>query len=159
VKQWDFTLADFPDMMRACVADKREHSDPLCSSTLVIAPCCGRKTPADTVLDVRTISGTVVRGGGHQEPRDHEWLCDGCVHILYRDPSNPWTPSSLLEARGAPAALVHEHRAREDAHERMQADFAADRSHEPGKALAEARARIVEAHRRRSLEEAYDARP
>lgn len=109
--QWSFTLADYPDLVRPLLV--KPGSDPTRSTALVFAPCCGRRTPADTIVDVRAIPDTVVRGGGTGEPKDHGWLCDGCLDRLYRDPKNDWTLSKMLEARGAPAVLVNEHKARE----------------------------------------------
>lgn len=111
MEQWSFTINDFPDLCRPYLVDP--SSDPSVGTSEIYAPCCKRKTPADTVVDVRAIEGTVVSGGGAFEPRDHDWLCDGCLHRLYADPTNEWTKSKMLEARGAPAALVHRHRAEE----------------------------------------------
>jgi hypothetical protein len=105
---------------------------------MVVAPCCGRRTAADTVLDVRDVPGTVVRGGGHQPAAEHDWLCDACRGRLIADPSNDWTRSALMSACGAPVDMVREHRARELADDRRRADFAAGRDHRPGDALTEA---------------------
>lgn len=117
--------------------------DPTCRTTPVRSPCCGRRTPADTVLDCRHIKGTVARGGNVRPAKDHDWLCDGCVHLLWRDPSNAWTPSTLFDAMGAPDAIVVHHRARELAREKERADHAACLPHEPEKAWADAHQRAT----------------
>lgn len=72
----------------------------------VYAPCCGRRTMADAVLDVRRVPGTVVRAAGVRAPADHDWLCDGCRHRLYADDLNGWTPSRLHSAVGVHPDLV-----------------------------------------------------
>lgn len=147
------TLADFP----AIAEPLRLHRDEPWDSArvwMVVAPCCGRRTAADTVVDVRDVSGTVVRAGGHQAPRDHAWLCDGCVHRLFADPHNAWTRSTLLSACGAPPERVREHHARELADAAAQADFKAGRSHRPEAAHAAALASLpvgIDPHRRRHL--------
>ena len=111
MQQWSYTLADYPRLVAPIIV--KANGDPRNPLTFVVAPCCGRHTPADTIVDVRSIPGTIVRGGGYRPAEDHDWLCDGCLDRMYREPDNDWTLSKMLEARGAPAALVTEHRARE----------------------------------------------
>ena len=82
-------------------------------SSSVLAPCCGRKTSADTVVDVRAVLNTVVRAGGYREATDHDWLCDGCRTRLIRDRANGWTPSRFARATGEPWEVVKDLRARE----------------------------------------------
>lgn len=97
----------------------------------VYAPCCGRRTMADVVLDVRRVPGTVVRAGGVRSPVDHDWLCDGCRHRLYADPSNDWTPSRLHSAVGAHPDLVRAMYAHELADEVAQLNHRHRGEHEP----------------------------
>jgi len=145
---WSRTLADEPELMRRFWADAKRGKvfDASNPSTMVLAPCCGRRTPADTVIDCRAIPGTIVRGGNWQEEKDHDWLCDGCVHILYRDPAKGWPRWKLLEARGAPAAHVQEHRARHLAYQTQVADSRAGRPHEPERVLSESRVTVAREH-------------
>ena len=79
----------------------------------VTAPCCGRRTAADSVLDTRAVPGTVVRGA------DQPWLCDACWTRMVR--RGGWRRSDLWGALGAPADVVEEHRIRERMAERIQA--------------------------------------
>jgi hypothetical protein len=110
VTQWDFTLADFPEIAVRYLVWPRGG----CYRTaLVYAPCCGRRTPADTVMDLRAVPNTHVRAAGKRPLADLDFACDGCVSRLLRDPSNPWTRSALLSAIGAPAAVVADHLIRE----------------------------------------------
>jgi hypothetical protein len=118
---------------------------------MVTAPCCGRRTAADTILDLRAVPGTVVRAGGHGSPVDHDWLCDGCWNRLVADPRNTWTRSRLMSACGAPPDMVREHYARERAEEMARADCRAGRDHRPEDALEMARAALpvgVDPHRK-----------
>ena len=73
------------------------------------APCCGRRTDPDSVLDIRMISAI-----------DHDFLCDGCRHRLVADKRNGWTHSRLARAAGLGWPEVREHRIRELMAERMQ---------------------------------------
>src|SRR5687767_184302 len=98
--QWSFTLADFPELVRPLMV--KPLGDPTNPNTPVYAPCCGRRTMSCTIVDCREIPGTIVSGGGYCEPKDHDWLCDACLHRLYADPKNSWTKATMLEARGAP---------------------------------------------------------
>ena len=82
-------------------------------SSSVFAPCCGRKTSADAVVDVRQVPKTVVRAGGCRPGKDHGWLCDGCRTRLLRDRGNGWTPSRFARATGEPWGVVKDLRARE----------------------------------------------
>jgi hypothetical protein len=112
-----FHVSDYPDLIRLWRCDRDD--DPLSpqpeisEDTDIFAPCCGRRVIACAVADVRGIKGTVVSGGGVRPAIDHDWLCDGCRHRLFLDPTNDWTESKLLEARGAPAQMVQWHRAEE----------------------------------------------
>lgn len=106
-----FHASDYPDRVALWRVDPR--ADPHDPDTEIYAPCCGRKVIACAVADVRGVQGTVVSGGGVRSPVDHGWLCDGCRHRLFINADNPWTESSLLEARGAPIQMVHWHRAEE----------------------------------------------
>lgn len=105
------TLADFPDLMRELRVFEDAPFDPKVRAIEVFAPCCGRRCPADCVLDVRNVPGTVVRGGGYQEPRDHGWLCDGCRDRLFR--TTTWKPSALFGACGAESVTVKSLKVRE----------------------------------------------
>jgi len=98
------TLADHPEAAQPFLVfpDEPFHE---CAS--VFAPCCGRRTCADAVLDVRGVSGTVVRAGNRYEALDHDWLCCGCRALLIADRSNSWTPSALAAATGARPETIH----------------------------------------------------
>jgi hypothetical protein len=125
------TLADFPDLMRHHHVHGDEHFDPALPTTEVYAPCCGRRTPADTVSDVRGIPGTVVRGGGHLPARDHDWLCDACRTLLVWGPGSRWTHSRFLSAQGAPPNDIRLEYAREVAALVQSLDHAHKGIHEP----------------------------
>jgi len=127
------TLASFPALVAPCLVF--ENGDPTCSHVEVIAPCCGRKTAADSILDVRDAPGTVVAGGGHLPPKDHDWLCDGCRHRLYADPSNDWTRSRLYSAVGSDPEHVRMLHARELADQAAYWDHAHRGEHRPGDTL------------------------
>ena len=75
------------------------------------APCCGRLTDPDSVLDVRMIPGS-----------DHDFLCDACRHRLVADKRNGWTHSRLARAAGLGWPEIREHRVRELMAEQMQTD-------------------------------------
>jgi hypothetical protein len=104
-----FNASDYPDLVLAW----RVHAtdDPHNEDTEIYAPCCGRKTIACSVADVRMVPGTVVSGGGWRPPKDHDWLCDGCRHRLFIEHADAWSESKLFKARGAPIQIVHWHRA------------------------------------------------
>lgn len=144
------TLADYPELMFKHRAKREPWAvfDPECRMTAVIAPCCGRITPAATILDVRHIKGTKVRGGGHRPATDHDWLCDGCSHRMIVDESNDWTMSTLLERCGASEQVVLHHRTREHARKLEREDHAAGREHEPAKAWQTAHAHVLRQHQR-----------
>lgn len=74
----------------------------------VYAPCCGRRTDCDAVLDVRTISNI---------PGD--WLCNHCKHLLLVDPTNGWTASKLARACGHGWDEIRQLRIKELVRERM----------------------------------------
>jgi hypothetical protein len=112
---WPTTLADRPELMREMwVHAGQQHAefDPSCGATQVFAPCCGRKTAAFTVVSLHGLT-TVIRGGNHLPPQDHDWACDGCLHLLILDNSNGWTWSKLYRALGAPADIIRHYRAEE----------------------------------------------
>jgi hypothetical protein len=104
------SLAHYPEL----VAPLRVHPEPIESGCLVevYAPCCGRRTFADSILDVRAVPNTIVQGA-HQPAQDHDWLCHDCRWRLYVDPANDWTPSRLCSAVGAAADVVREQYAHE----------------------------------------------
>lgn len=103
------TLADFPDVARSLAVHPGDEPEPGCI-LFVVAPCCGRRTAADTVFDVRGVSGTVVSGGGIAAPRDHDWLCDGCrQRLTAAAATNGWTASRFLSACGAHPDTVRQH--------------------------------------------------
>lgn len=145
---WSKTLADDPDLMFQLRVRRGpgDAFDRARTTTQVVAPCCGRIVAADVLIDCRDIPGTIIDAGGVRAPEDHKFLCDGCAHRMYRDPKNDWTKSKLLEARGAPAALVHEHRAREHATALRRADDERGQEHDPAAALDSARAAIARDH-------------
>lgn len=157
-EQWDFTLADFPEIARQYLVSGTDVTP----TAMVYAPCCQRRTPADTVIDVRAVKGTIVAGGGIFPPQDHDWLCDGCQHRMVLDRRNAWTRSALLEARNAPASLVAIHRAwewTEDAvraeHRRLENRPDDERAIRPGDIHAQITEQIHALHRRQSEEQAY----
>lgn len=80
----------------------------------VTAPCCGRRTAADTVIDARGVPGSVVRGV------DLPYLCDACWTRMIRSPDNGWTRSKWWRALGADAETIRQHRAREVAEQAIQ---------------------------------------
>jgi hypothetical protein len=134
------TLADFPDLMFAARVHRDAFAvfDQTCPSTEVFAPCCGRRTAADSILDVRDVKGTVVRGGGHQPAKDHDWLCDGCRHRLYHDSPGGWTPVKLMTACRARPETIRSLKIHERLAELAREDSNAGRAHEPVKAHARA---------------------
>lgn len=108
------TLADFPELARMhAVHPEEPEPDCVC---FVVAPCCGRRTPADTVFDVRHVPGTIV-SSGVAAPRDHDWLCDACRWRLCASAAtNGWTASRFLSACGAAPETVRAHYLGEIAH-------------------------------------------
>lgn len=125
---WPVTLADRPLLMRRFWAREGEEDavfDSSLSTTLVFAPCCGRRTPADTVV---SLSGLVteIRGGNIRPKANLDWACDGCRHLLILDQSNSWTWSKLFRALGAPAEVVRHERAREIQQDAEQIAHATD---------------------------------
>lgn len=112
---WPTTLADRPLLMRQYWAREGEENavfDPTLSTTLVFAPCCGRRTPADTVVSLEGLV-TEIRGGNTRPKANLDWACDGCRHLLIADLSNDWTWSKLFRALDAPAEVIRHERARE----------------------------------------------
>ncbi len=82
----------------------------------ITAPCCGRLTDPDSVLDIRMVPGI-----------DHDFLCDACRHRLVADKRNDWTHSKLARAAGLGWPEIREHRMRELMAEEMQRDGRMDR--------------------------------
>lgn len=82
----------------------------------VHAPCCGRLTDSDSVLDVRTIPGIA-----------HDFLCDTCRHRLVADNQNGWTPSKLARAAGLGWPEIRERRIQELMAEEMRTNGRMDR--------------------------------
>lgn len=118
---WPVTLADQPALMEKLAVHQRDEFgggvfDATCSTTMVFAPCCGRKTAADTVVSLKGFK-TEIRAGNHRPKKDLDWACDGCLHLLIADQSNGWTWSKLFRALGAPADVIRFHRAQELARE------------------------------------------
>lgn len=68
----------------------------------VRAPCCGRRTDSDSVLDIRMVPGI-----------DHDFLCDACRHRLVADKQNGWTHSRLARAAGLGWPEIRERRIQE----------------------------------------------
>ena len=81
------------------------------------APCCGRRTDPDSVLDVRMVEGIA-----------HDFLCDACRWRLVADKHNGWTRSRLARAAGLGWPEIREHRIRELMAEEMQRDGRINRS-------------------------------
>lgn len=79
--------------------------DPSVPHTRVQAPCCGRYTPADTIVSLEGLT-TEIKGGNFRPKADLEWACDACLHLLVADESNDWTWSNLFSALGAPDDVV-----------------------------------------------------
>jgi hypothetical protein len=131
--KWPMTLADSPAIMAEYHVPDTPF-DTASGTTEVFAPCCGRRCPADCVLDVRHVPGTVVAAGGVRPPRDHDWLCDGCRFRLYADPAGGWTRSRLLALCGAPPDAVREFKVQERVEAMARAAFAAGRAHDPKEA-------------------------
>ena len=75
----------------------------------VHAPCCGRLTDSDSVLDVRMIQGIA-----------HDFLCDACRHRLIADNHNGWTHSKLARAAGLGWPEIRERRIQELMAEEMR---------------------------------------
>lgn len=137
IPSWGKSLASDPLL----IAQYRVKANAPCVATTVVrAPCCGRHCTADSVADVREVSGTVVNG------KDQAFLCEGCRTRLERNASAGWSRSRLMELRGAPVALVHRIRARELAHAKRREDFAARRPHEEMTARAEAAMQLAAEH-------------
>lgn len=111
MSKWPITLADRSALMRELAVHKTNF-DPSCGHTLVWAPCCGRRTPADTIVSLHGLR-TEIRAGNHLPKRDHDWACDGCLHLLVLDDSNGWSWSNLFAALGAPDHIVRHHLAQE----------------------------------------------
>jgi hypothetical protein len=89
------TLFDDQHVMKDWLVSPETHPRPHSS---VLAPCCGRRTSADAVTDVRGFPA-IVRAGG-RTPKDCDWLCDGCRARFIRDDENAWTPSTFAKATG-----------------------------------------------------------
>lgn len=127
------TLADFPDLMRDFRVFRDAPFNPSARATEVFAPCCGRRTAADAILDVRAVPGTIVRGGGYLPAVDQDWLCDGCRArlILGASGSNVWTASRLFSACGAAPEVIEGFRVRERIDAIAREDERSGRPHNP----------------------------
>lgn len=101
---WPTTLGDDPKLMEQYAVDQ-EGFDATCAHTQVFAPCCHRRTPADTVVSLKGLQ-TEIRAGNILPKQDLEWACDGCLHLLILDKSNGWTWSNLYTALGAPDDVI-----------------------------------------------------
>lgn len=134
---WPVTLADRPLLMRQYWVHANKPGavfDPTLSTTRVFAPCCGRKTPADTVVSLEGLV-TEIKGGNYRPKANLDWACDGCRHLLIADQSNGWTWAKLFHALGAPASAIRYERAKELVREEERA--ASDRKEwfSPGEAF------------------------
>jgi hypothetical protein len=97
-------MADFPDFMEA-FAVHHEVFDPTVRHTQVFAPCCRRKTAADSVVYLGELR-TEIRAGNIMPKEDLDWACDACLNLLIADGANGWTWSNLYTALGAPDEVV-----------------------------------------------------
>lgn len=138
LKPWPRTLADDAKLYRR-LAVHPDDFDPTCRHGLVVAPCCGRRVAADCIVALHGLK-TVIRGGNHRPPKDHDWACTDCLHLLVRDPKNGWTYSKLARALGAPAGAIHHERAKELVHEARLAANKAGQPHSEEQEYAKARA-------------------
>ena len=82
----------------------------------ISAPCCGRRTDPDSVLDVRMVGGL-----------EHDWLCDACRFRLIADKRNGWMRSRLARAAGLGWPEVRELRIQELMAEEMRQNGRMDR--------------------------------
>ena len=160
-----FHVSDYPDLVRVLAVRESQidEVDDL-EDVFIHAPCCGRTVIAGAVADVRNVRGTVVRGGGIRPAADLGWLCDGCRARLFADPTKrrevnggriQWTESGLLEARGAPAQMVHWHQAAEWEDEMRTQAFRRGEEFKPVEARAMVEEQIVALHRRRMEADAF----
>jgi hypothetical protein len=147
------TLADFPAIVAQLLVQPDED-DPTLPTAMIKAPCCGRHTTAESVIDVRNVPNTVVRAGGIYEPNDHDWLCDGCQFRLIADETNDWTSSKLLEACGAPAQTVNEHVVREWETTAQLETFARQEAFEPEVIRGQLEEQVTRLHLKRVRAEA-----
>jgi hypothetical protein len=99
--------------------------DPTDPGTQVWAPCCGRRTPAFTIVSLAGLT-TEIKGGNVRPKANLEWACDGCLHLLILDESNGWTWSKLYRALGAPPDIIRYYRAKEIALDEERASHAAE---------------------------------
>jgi len=124
------TLFDDPAVLVDWLAFAEE---PVTPTSTVFAPCCGRRTSADAVVDVRAVPNTVVSPGRRGVGEDQDWLCDACRTRMTREgrqkrirairrghtiPNNVWTDSKLARAIGEPWEVVRRLRAKEIVRER-----------------------------------------
>lgn len=108
---WPITVADRPDLMELWTVHPDDF-DPTVRGTMIKAPCCGRKTAADTVVSLEGLV-TEIKGGNVRPKQDLDWACDGCLNILIADPTNGWTWSNLYNALGAPDDVLRHYVAQE----------------------------------------------
>lgn len=101
---WPTTLADHPEMMKAMTVHP-EAFDATARTTMVWAPCCARRTAADTVVSLAGLE-TLISAGNFRPKADLEWACDGCLNLLIADRSNGWTWGNLFNALGAPDEVL-----------------------------------------------------
>lgn len=92
-------------------------SGPHGEAPTIRAPCCGRLTDPDSVLDIRMVPGI-----------GHDFLCDACRHRLVADKHNAWTHSKLARAAGLGWPEIREHRIRELLAEEVRTTGRIDRS-------------------------------
>ena len=89
---------------------------PVTPASSVRAPCCGAKTSADAVLDVRHVRTLVGMGSKDTRPTDRDWICTGCRTRLFNSKRNGWTVPRLARATGMPWQEYKLLRAMEIAH-------------------------------------------
>lgn len=124
------SLFDDPTMLLRYAAHRETVYRP---TSTVRAPCCGRRTAADMVKDLRTVPNTVVSPGRRGVGTDQDWLCDGCSSRMVRQgqqkrvrairtdrpvPNNVWTESKFARAIGEGWKIIRDVRAREIVRER-----------------------------------------
>lgn len=116
----------------------------------VRAPCCGRPTAADDILDLRSVSGTPIRytrGAKAGTQEDASWACSACWTWMVRDPGNGWTPSRLFRVLGAPPDVIRHERALELTNERVRAAHARGEAANRGEIMHAALGELPEGRR------------
>jgi hypothetical protein len=134
---WPKTLADAPEICGTLLAKEYPTDQPLPAAAMVYTPCCGMRSTADSVIDLRGLDGTTAKVRGRGRVVDLDWACGGCYDlIVWGERGNGWTRSNLARALGAPAHAIKQLRAEEMAQE---ARAEAERSGKAVSPLAEIR--------------------